>query len=231
MTRRLLSPQGSSAAEAAGDAGMNWDGTDLAIVGNLKIGDNKVVKFDDAEAVTIGYESATGDVEFNGADLDLNNQGLVNAGSSLAIGTSGTTFTSAFAADGDTSGTLVYFLNTTVVKGDVYFLNVTGPAWSSAQANAAATASGLLAVAKNTNSNTHGMMLQGFVRLDSGSYEGTPAIGAPLYLSDTTAKQLTFTVPATSGDVVRVCGHCLQKDGSNHILVHWNPSSDYIELA
>ena len=93
----------------------------------------------------------------------------------------------------------------------------------------------MLAMAVGTNSNNDGMLVKGFMRIDSGNYNGTADIGKIGYLSDDTAGQIDFTAPAGSGEVVRVVGHCLQKvsdgSGGHHILFYFNPSNDYVEIA
>ena len=152
-------------------------------------------------------------------------------GLTLDIGTSSTTFPSFAAADGDTSGSVCNYLNTTTTKGEIYYLNSTGPAWTLAQADAPGTSEGLLMLSVGTNSDSNGMMVQGYVRLDSGSYEGTAAIGDVVYLSDVTSGMMTFAQPVTSGEVVRIVGYCLQLDGSNNALIYFNPSPEYSELA
>ena len=95
-----------------------------------------------------------------------------------AIGTSATSIPSVFGADGDCTGDIIKLLNDTTTKGHIYYLS-DHPGWEEAQAND--TNDGgpgeMLAMAVGTNSNTHGMLVKGFMRIDSGNYNGTADIG------------------------------------------------------
>ena len=149
-----------------------------------------------------------------------------------SLGTSATSLPGVFGHEADGTGRVIKYLNDTIVAGDIYYL-ADDPAWEKAQANDLndGAPGDLLAIALGTNSNTHGLLLEGLIRLDSGSYTGTAAVGKVCYLCETTAGNLNFDAPTGSGEVVRTVGHCLQKDGSNNILVYFKPSNDYVELA
>jgi len=138
-----------------------------------------------------------------------------------------------FANNGDTSGEQIYFLETTTVAGKLYYM--TAADWVLTDADAAASATGKICIAVGTDSGPDydgdGMLEDGYVRLNSGNYTGSAVIGAPVYIDTATPGFLTFTIPSGSTDIVRICGYCMVKDGSNHILVRFKPSSEWIELA
>ena len=211
----------TSSDDLNGEANLEFDGTDLSIAaaGKLEFRDTGIHISSDED----GHLQITADAHVTTSGFPSNEN---------AIGTSATSIPSVFGADGDCTGDIIKLLNDTTTKGHIYYL-ADDPAWEEAQAND--TNDGgpgdMLAMAVGTNSNTHGMLVKGFMRIDSGNYNGTAGIGKIGYLSDDTAGQIDFTAPAGSGEVVRVVGHCLQKDGSNHILFYFNPSNDYVEIA
>jgi hypothetical protein len=211
----------TSSDDLNGEANLEFDGTDLSIAaaGKLEFRDTGIHISSDED----GHLQITADAHVTTSGFPSNEN---------AIGTSATSLPSIFSADGDYTGDTIKLLNDTTTKGHVYYLS-DHPGWEEAQAND--TNDGgpgdMLAMAVGTNSNTHGMLVKGFMRIDSGNYNGTADIGKIGYLSDDTAGQIDFTAPAGSGEVVRVLGHCLQKDGSNHILFYFNPSNDYVEIA
>lgn len=148
------------------------------------------------------------------------------------IGTSATTIPAEYSNDGDTSGEMLHFLNVTTTKGDIYYLS-SDPSFHLAQADdeSDGAAGDILAVAVGTDSNSDGMMLNGMVRIDSGGYVGTAAVGKRGYLSETTAGAVDFDAPDASGNVVRAIGSCIQVDGSNNILFYFSPSAEYQVIA
>lgn len=148
------------------------------------------------------------------------------------IGTSATTIPAEYSNDGDTSGEMLHFLNVTTTKGDIYYLS-SDPSFHLAQADdqSDGAAGDILAVAAGTNSNTDGMMLNGMVRIDSGGYVGTAAVGKIGYLSETTAGAVDFDAPDASGNVARVIGNCVQVDGSSNILFYFSPSAEFQVIA
>ena len=78
----------------------------------------------------------------------------------------------------------------TLIAGGIYYLNSSGE-WAQANASAATTAAGMLAVAKGTTVAA-GMVLRGMVTLvtDPGT------IGDTIYLSNA-AKKMPFSRPMT----------------------------------
>ena len=76
-----------------------------------------------------------------------------------------------------------------------------------AQADAAAT-SGVVAICADASVSQFAVgnfLLFGFIRDDTWTW----TIGAPLYLSDTTAGGLTETAPADTDEVVKIVGRAL----------------------
>ena len=211
----------TSSDDLNGEANLEFDGTDLSIggAGKLEFRDTGIHISSDED----GHLQITADAHVTTSGFPSNEN---------AIGTSATSLPSIFSADGDYTGDTIKLLNDTTVKGHIYYLS-DHPGWTEAQADNTSDggAGEMLAMAVGTNSNTHGMLVKGFMRIDSGNYNGTADIGKIGYLSDDTAGQIDFTAPDESGEVVRVLGHCLQKDGSNHILFYFNPSNDYVEIA
>jgi hypothetical protein len=125
--------------------------------------------------------------------------------------------------DADYNGDVVFFGGTTSMDaGKIYYFNSSGN-WALTDADAEATADGLLAVALGAASDTNGMLIKGMVTLDHDP--GT--IGDPLFLS-TTAGQASSTAPSATNDIVRLIGYCLD---STNDQIYFNPSNDFIKHA
>jgi hypothetical protein len=126
-------------------------------------------------------------------------------------------------ADGDAAGDIVYFGGTTSMEvGAIYYLTSSGT-WALADADAEATAKGMLAVALGAASDTNGMLLRGMVTLDHDP--GT--VGDTLFLS-TTAGLASSTAPSGNGDIVRVIGYCLD---STNGQIYFNPDGTFVEVS
>jgi hypothetical protein len=106
--------------------------------------------------------------------------------------------------------------------GKIYYLNSSGN-WALTDADAEATAKGMLAVALGSASDTDGMLIRGFVTLD----HDPGSVGHTLFLH-TTAGQATITAPSGNGDIVRVIGYLL--DSSNG-QIYFNPDGTFIEVT
>ena len=89
----------------------------------------------------------------------------------------------------------------------------------------------MLGIALGTSTTTHGVLTKGLIRMPSARIEGTYTIGAPLYMSADTAGMLTFAIPSGSEEIVRQVGYCVDKNGTTDILLYFNPSDTYIEIA
>lgn len=112
-------------------------------------------------------------------------------------------------------GEIVNWANVATTAGKLYYW--TGTTWSLADADVAAAASSLLAIAI-ANTSGKGMLLQGWVKAASGLANGQ------LYMSPT-AGEVTATQPSTTGQYVRVIGH-----GMNDVSFRFNPSNDFYEV-
>jgi hypothetical protein len=124
------------------------------------------------------------------------------------------------AADGD----IVYFGTGTTVLGKLYYFDGTDWLGTDASAGVGAGALGLLGIALGTTPATDGMLIRGMVTLEHDP--GT--IGNTLYMAPAGALGLiTDTIPAVSGETVRVVGYCM--DSANY-QIWFNPSSTTIEI-
>ena len=97
-----------------------------------------------------------------------------------------------------------------------------GGKWLLTDADAAATAWGLLAISLESKTDTQAMnvALPGcFVRDDTWNW--TP--GATLYVDTVTAGQITATQPSGVDDAIRVVGFAVSAD-----VVWFGPSPDYM---
>ena len=126
--------------------------------------------------------------------------------------------------DGNYKGAdVVYFGGTTsMTTGAIYHYKSDGT-WELADADAASTSDGLLAVALGAASDTNGMLLRGMVTLD----HDPGAVGDVLYLDASNNGQASATVPSGDEDIVRVIGYCL--DASNH-QIWFNPDNTFVEV-
>ena len=120
----------------------------------------------------------------------------------------------------------------TTTGGTIYYSN-SGGTLSVADNTTTATSISLLSIAIRNNAKTNGMLLKGLVPILSTNISGTPILGNPVYLS--TSGQMTFTLPTTSGSVVRIMGYYIETindgGGNDYRIIYFNPSNDYIVLA
>lgn len=111
----------------------------------------------------------------------------------------------------------------TIAIGELCYLGAGGK-WLLADADAAATATGMLGISVEASTDTNPMItaLSGsFVRDDTYAW----TVGAVLYVG-LTAGTLTETAPSATGDIVRVAGYAVSAD-----VVYFNPSSSWVEIA
>ena len=126
--------------------------------------------------------------------------------------------------------------DTTLTAGQIYYLRTNGN-WVSVNADddggGGPGDSQLLGVGLGASSQTVGALIEGFVRVPATEILNTPGSGnvdgLPLYVS-TTAGHFDFTAPSDSGDYVRVVGYAID-DHSSDVLVYFNPSKTWIEIA
>ena len=123
---------------------------------------------------------------------------------------------------GSHEGDIIFLGSTSTTAGKLYHYKSDGT-WEEADADAASTCDGLLAVALGTNSASSGMLLRGTVTLshDPG------ALGDVLFVS-TTAGEITATAPSGSGDIVRIVGYYLHATGGQ---IWFNPDGAFVEVA
>ena len=114
--------------------------------------------------------------------------------------------------------------------GTLHFLHTDG-SWNQADATQITTGgSQLLGIAMDTDPGTDGMLIRGFYRVAAANIDGTPAIGAPVYVADDPTGEFDFTAPANTDEYVRIVGFCVDITGSD-ILLHFNPDKTWVELA
>ena len=130
--------------------------------------------------------------------------------------------------DGDHDGDVVYFGGTTSMTiGKIYHYKSDGT-WEIANADAVATADGLLGVALGAASDTNGMLLRGMVTLD----HDPGAIGDVLFVQSDNAGtpgDATATAPSASGDCVRIIGYQVSHASNGNIW--FNPDNTFVEVA
>ena len=128
---------------------------------------------------------------------------------------------------GDCEGDIVYFGATASshVAGNIYTLNdAANPQWVIADANAAATSIGLLAVAMG-EAASEGMCIRGMVSL-AVTHAGSPVNNSVLFLDSVTAGGVNATRPSGSGDIIRVVGYKI----GNGKRMWFNPASTFTEV-
>jgi len=94
-----------------------------------------------------------------------------------------------------------------------------GGAWTLSDSNAAASSTGMLAIALG-NTVASGMLLRGYVRNTSWSF----ATASALYLNST-AGALSTTAPTSANDVIRIVGFAV-----NSTTIHFCPDNTWIEI-
>jgi hypothetical protein len=117
-------------------------------------------------------------------------------------------------------GDIVTFGTGSLSPGRLYYLN-SSQAWVGTDADAASTATGMLAFALGS-SPSEGMLVRGYIRVSAFSI----TTGDIVYVA-TTAGQVTTTAPSGAGDIVRIIGYCI--DGTNKIM-YFNPDNAWVEL-
>lgn len=128
-------------------------------------------------------------------------------------------------ADGKYTGiTITGTAGTTLAFGDLIYLAVADSRWELTDADAAATAGGILVgicvLAAAADGSATNILLQGTIRADAKFPALT--VGAAVYVSTTTG-EIQVAQPSGTDDVIRVVGFALTADE-----IYFNPSPDYI---
>ena len=125
--------------------------------------------------------------------------------------------------DAQHQGDVVFLGNTTTNNGKIYHYKSNG-SWEIADADAASTSDGLLAVALGSNSTTNGMLLRGMVTLDHDP--GTT--GDVLFLQTGSSGHATSIAPSGNNDIARVVGYYLGIDDGQ---IWFNPDNTFVEIS
>ena len=173
-------------------------------------------------AISDATAESTGVASFSEDDFTVAEGGRVSLASVKKTASS-----QKYAVTGNTDGTfqgdVVYIGGTTsMTTGAIYHYKSDGT-WELADADAASTSDGLLAVALGAASNTNGMLLRGMVTLD----HDPGAVGDVLFLS-TTAGDCSSTAPSGTGDIIRVIGYCLNASNGQ---IWFNPDNTFVEVS
>ena len=120
--------------------------------------------------------------------------------------------------------------------GAVYCLSgnsSSGRTWVTADANIIGRSTGLLGVGILDNLSDRGLLLRGFINVNSTFFTGTDVPGAPLYLSVTEGRY-SFDPPTNTGEIVRIVGYFVQAFQDQYAdtlyTIYFNPSNDWIEI-
>jgi hypothetical protein len=115
-----------------------------------------------------------------------------------------------------------------LVAGDLVYLNSSGN-WAKAIASSLGSsgATSLLGIAMGTTGGA-GVLLRGFARANTTSFNNMTTVGAKLYVSDITSGQFTETIPASLGDFVRIIGYVT---GTSSDIMYFCPDTTYVEIA
>jgi hypothetical protein len=111
---------------------------------------------------------------------------------------------------------------TTALWDLVYFEAATGDCVLAKGDAAATMPCRAMATAAITDTVVGSYLLKGFARDDTWAW----TIGAPLYVSHTTAGALTETVPTGTGKVVQIVGYAVSAT-----IIYFSPDVTFIELA
>jgi hypothetical protein len=242
VANRLVSI-GSTTTELDGEANLTFDGSVLAVSGNVtatgtvepagdtSTGDNAAIGYTSAEGLILTGQGSTNDVTIkNDADADVLTvpTGTTNvsvAGDlSLSDASSVNISTPLLAgADHTYTGITVQMLAGGAISAfDLVCIHTTTQEVVEADASAYATARVIgIAPAAISDTATGTILFHGFIRDDSWAW----TTGSTLYASET-AGAMTHTPPSTDGAFVQVVGTALSPD-----VVYINPSMDVIEHA
>lgn len=230
--------------------GFTFDGTNLAVPGDVSVGDDLLlttgvviniatgnwvathtsgiltVGTGELRVTTPGTNSAS--VVTIGATQTLTNKTLTapNIGGAMQLAEQASMrLDAAGSADGAFTGiTIAGVAGTTLAFGDLIYLAVADSRWELADADAASTAGGVIlgicVLAAAADGDPTVILTYGNVRADTAF--PTLTVGAPAYVSTTTG-DIQVAQPNGTDDVIRVVGFALTADE-----LFFNPSPDYI---
>ena len=170
--------------------------------------DNQIAVFSDSNTI----EGSSGFV-WNGATSELNVTGtrLIPA----------TTGANQYYGDSVAFGNGPGGIDANIELGKLYYLG-SSQRWEEADANAEATASGMLGMA--TADGTVNFLVKGFARHATWSGFST---GDVLYISSLSTGEITNVAPSGTGDIVRVIGYCTNGSARE---IFFDPDKSFIEL-
>ena len=238
----------------AGD--LDIDGDNVTAAGALTITPGGAFSIAGGSSEIDLTTSGTVDINPGTLDVDVTGAATINTGNEIALTSAISkyykyynfqtpTFENQYSS-GHTAGKILKYSpggDTTLVMGQIYYLRNNGN-WVSVNADDDGGGgpgygdSQLLGVGVGGSSQTMGVLIEGFVRVPYTEILNVPGSGAvdglPLYIS-TTAGHFDFTAPSDSGDFVRVVGYAVDDydvgSGNMDVLVYFNPSKTWIELA
>ena len=204
--------------------GVNFDGTAAITVtaAGSTLSDTVPVSKGGTGATTL---TGNGVLTGNGTGAIVSESDLTFASSTLTITGQrkipSTTGSGQFYGDTVVFGSGPSGVDGSIEQGKLYYLD-SSQQWEEADADAAASATGMLALAIVDDSAR--FMVKGLAR--HSNFVGFTT-GDVLYVS-TTAGGITKTAPTGSADIVRIVGYCT--DGGNR-EIYFDPSKDWVELS
>ena len=125
-------------------------------------------------------------------------------------------------SNGGGLGDIIKIGDSSTVPGAIYQLQG-GGTWALTDADAAASATGSIAVALGANSTTNGMLLRGIAKLN---HDPGGLAGAPVYLA-VAAGSSSNAVPSGNNDIARIVGHNIDTSG----MIYFNPDNTFVEVS
>ena len=114
--------------------------------------------------------------------------------------------------------------------GTLHFLQTDGD-WDLTDANDVDKGgSQLLGIALDASDPAKGMLLNGYIRISSSIVDGTPVIGAPVFVADVATGEFDFDAPVGNADYVRIVGYCIDTHGGD-ILLRFKPDNTFVEVS
>ena len=117
-------------------------------------------------------------------------------------------------------GDVVTFGTGTLATFSCYYLASTS-AWTLTDADAAASATGLLGIALGTSISTSGVLLRGYVENSAWNW----ATASAIYLGTVTSGGLTQTAPTGTLDIIRIVGYAISTN-----TIYFCPDNTWVEI-